>query len=171
GRTRVPATRSYFGSSRTLSKCSVEKRNDSGRRRPSASSTGSDTTVPTAWWFSSAVCKAHSSLYVSFEFSGLPSFAETTSVSGFEPPLRSTYSSPSRSSRSGLKYSIRLGSVSSRVTPAPRAALATTTPAESGTNRRAQKRRPGLASVTTLSAGADQTRNDGYITHAQISAM
>src|SRR5207245_4275752 len=65
-----------FGSSSAFRRCSVEKRNDRGRRRPSASSAGSDTTVPTPGWFSSATCKSHICLYASFELSGLPSLEE-----------------------------------------------------------------------------------------------
>ena len=91
-------------------------------------------------------------------------------MSGFEPPLRSTYSNPSRSSWCGLKYSRRLGSVFTRVRPNPKPALTRMTAIDSTTNRRDQNAREGSFSTSLLLRGTAQCRNDGYITYAQINA-
>src|SRR6184192_1154070 len=86
-------------------------------------------------------------------------------VSGLQPPLRSTYSSPSCSSWCGLKYSSRLGSVFTRLRPNPRTALTRITAADNIGNGRAQNLRGGSASTILLSRGTAQRGNGGYITY------
>src|SRR5439155_9587813 len=103
-------------------------------------------------------------------FSLLPSAAATTSVNGFEPPCRSTYSSPSRSSWCGLKYSKRLGSVSTHFRPNPKTALTRMTATDSGTNGRDQNARDGSISTSVLLRGTAQPRNGGYIAYAHTRA-